>query len=277
MFTYVNLLCNVWPKECKTEYSLIYLVSICSHDGSCFPTLEDDWRFDGQDLSSAPICPTAFDLVLQQNMVKHGKTTNFNNLPAGQYYFSFHLGMNNYSCKKILCNIMVANEDEIFTPRMTIKAPQLRPLLNKGSKGAAWSCLATPLLKVYHCQRHPVAGTDQDIQYRFIQLMHVATVHFRSFQFSIHFISWCLDKTHNLCLAHFPWIVVCHSLPLLDVGTELAHEAIEDISERHQLVDTIPAHNSEPSWHSGHMLGTCWAHPSLQVFANYEYLKHLVV
>ena len=132
-------------------------------------------------------------------------------------------------------------------------------------------------LKVYHCQRHPVAGTDQDIQYRFIQLMHVATVHFRSFQFSIHFILWCLDKTHNLCLAHFPWIVVCHSLPLLDVGTELAHEAIEDISERHQLVDTIPAHNSQPSWHSGHMLGTCWAHPSLQVFANYEYLKHLVV
>lgn len=63
-------------------------------------------------------------------MVKHGKTTNFNNLPAGQYYFSFHLGMNNYSCKKILCNIMVANEDEIFTPRMTIKADQYRRYLS---------------------------------------------------------------------------------------------------------------------------------------------------
>lgn len=39
-------------------------------------------------------------------------------------------------------------------------------------------------------------------------------------------------------------------LPLLDVGTELTHKAIEDVAQRHELVDTVPAHHGQPSYGS---------------------------
>lgn len=42
-----------------------------------------------------------------------------------------------------------------------------------------------------------------------------------------------------------PWV-----LPLLDVGTELTHKAIEDVAQRHELVDTVPTHHGQPSYGS---------------------------
>ena len=63
----------------------------------------------------------------------------------------------------------------------------------------------------------------------------------------------------------------CHSthgnrvvLPLLDVRRELTHEAVEDITQQHQLIDSVPADHGEPScgdgWRAtvGFYLPTTW-------------------